>query len=185
MAMGVVTDDDFEAEINRFKNPQPKAEIKQREYGRGGGNNEVPESLRKIIGENVIENGRAETLDMARQFGISDSSVSAYTKGATSTASYHQGNPDLKNHLRNVKEKIVNKASKKLKLALDEITPDKLESVKARDLAGIAKDMSAVIKNLEPAESNDTKSTDGPTFVVYAPKIIQNENYFEAMDLKE
>jgi hypothetical protein len=184
MAMGVVTDDDFEAEINRFKNPQPKAEIKQREYGRGN-NPEVPESLRKIIGENVLENGRKETLDMTRQFGISDSSVSAYTKGATSTASYHQGNPDLKNHLKTVREKIVNKASKKLKLALDEITPDKLESVKARDLAGIAKDMSAVIKNLEPAEDKEKEVKDGPTFVVYAPKIIQNENYFEALVLKE
>jgi hypothetical protein len=45
--------------------------------------------------------------------------------------------------------------------------------------------MSAVIKNLESAEDKEKEVKDGPTFVVYAPKIIQNENYFEAMDLKE
>jgi hypothetical protein len=184
MAMGIVTDDDFEAEINRYKNPQPQGQIKQREYGRGN-NPQVPESLRKIIGENVIENGRKETLDMTRQLGISDSSVSAYTRGATSTTSYNNPNPDLSNHIKNAKERIVKKASKKLKLALDEITPDKLESVKARDLAGIAKDMSAVIKNLEPQEKVQNNDHSGPTFVVYAPKLMMNEDYFDSLTVKE
>lgn len=183
MPMGIVSDKDFENEDSKLNpQPKPKSEVITIEKGRGN-NPEVPNGLRNIIGETAITDGRASALDLAKQFGLSPSSVSAYTQGATSTATYDvRPNEGV---IRNTKEKIGKIARGKLMKALRNITDDKLESTSARDLSGIAKDMSAVVRNMEEEQSvkNNTVNT-GPTFVIYSPQ-FKKEEHFDVVTAKE
>lgn len=172
MSMGVVSDSDLQAELDSLNKKKCESRVITIERGRGH-NNETPESLRKVIGENVIEEGRAATKELTKAFGLSDSSLSAYTKGATSTATYHD--PVFKDHLNRARARIVKKARHTLVQSLNHITDEKLESEKPRDLAGIAKDMSVIIKNIEPEST--VEKAQGPTFVLYAPRIVKEEIY--------
>lgn len=187
MPMGIVSDKDFEKELDKTDITPTKdnrAKIHVIEKGRGNNNNAVPDSLRKVIGETLVNDGRQEALALGNNFGISPSSVSAYSNGATSTSSYH----DRVNGatIDSAKNKITTKALGKLKLALSHITSDKLKDAKPRDLAGVARDMSAVIKNMEPEPSADNSSNKGnsPTFVFYTPQFVKQES-FEVIDAKD
>jgi predicted transcriptional regulator len=179
MPIGIVSDDDFLKELNSSKESVKThvPEIITPEVpGRKEGDNNVPNSLRKIIGETAVIEGRQEALDLAEMFGISASSVSAYAKGATSTSSYQSPAKSILSHINKSRSRSVKKASRVLNEALNAISPEKLADVKARDLAGIAKDMSAVIKNLEPdAPANDGEQA--PQFVIFAPQFIKEENF--------
>lgn len=193
MGMGIVSDAEFDAEIKKVSIREESIPatviegtvIDSPTKGRGEGNLAVPDSLRKVIGEESAINGRASALDMAKQFGISPSSVSAYANGVTSTATYDKPDVGLTNHITQAKEKISKRARAKLMSALHHITPAKLAEAKVRDIAGVARDMSAVIKNLEP----DTPRTSGhestsPTFVFYAPQYRKEES-FDTVPAKE
>jgi predicted transcriptional regulator len=150
--------------------------------GRGVGNVEVPDALRKVIGEESAINGRSSALDIAKVFGISPSSVSAYDEGATSTATIDV-TPN-RSHINQAKERVVRRARSKLMVALSNLTPQKIAEAKARDIAGIAKDMAVVIKTMEP-ESDKSKDNDNrPQFVIFAPQQI-NENKYETIYVKE
>lgn len=180
--MGIVSEKDFEAEKGKIApstpNPLPtkEAEIIDVNRGRGVGSVEVPNTLRNIIGEESISNGRQAAVELAQQFGISPSSVSAYGVGATSTATYSE-RPNLP-AVNGVKEKIARRARGKLMSAISHITKDKLEAASAKDLAGIAKDMSAVVRTMEPEEPKGPKeNNNGPTFVFYAPQFRKEEHY--------
>lgn len=198
MPIGIVSDDDFSAEIERLRAPrlptkekpatdtkldeskekEQSAEIKTIERGRGTNDVEVPESLRSLIGITAIESGRAEALALAREFGISPSSVSAYTNGATSTASYHSPDPPLKKKINNTKERLSKIARGKLALSLKHITEDKIAEAKLRDIASVAASMAAVVKQMEP-ESD--KSVSQVNIVLYAPK-IKSESAYEIVE---
>lgn len=181
MPIGIVSDSDFDLELERSNKVQ-RGEVRNKiPLGRGINHVEVPESLRKIIGETSEINGREDALNLASKFGISPSSVSAYANGATSTTTYHQSNPDLKKHINNAKEQISNKAKNRLISALDEITPEKLAEAKLRDVSSIARDMSAIIKDLEPEDKVERSET-GPTFVFYSPQ-MKKEDSFETIDM--
>lgn len=196
MGMGIVNDKDFESEKSKLiredstSSPKPipssihpivpinpnkiEAEIKDSPNGRGTSNVGVPNTLRQIIGEESAINGRQSGIKLAESFGISPSSVSAYAEGATSTASYHDG-PN-RSHIDGAKIKVASKARKKLTLALSLITRDKLENSKARDLAGIAKDMAVVMKQMEPEKAEAASPLNGPTFIFYTPPPIPKQS---------
>ena len=190
MSIGIVSDLDFESELSRISGDIKKPEVKigtvvtPEKPGRKPGDNNVPESLRKIIGEESVINGRAEALGLAEMFGVSASSVSAYANGATSTASYDTPSKSLFAHLNKSRARSVKKAQRVLRESLDALTPEKLEHVKARDLAGIAKDMSAIIKNLEPEVPKDDSEKE-PQFVVFAPSFIKHEMFGEVIKVNE
>jgi hypothetical protein len=185
MKMGIVSDKEFEKELDKTDiKPitDSRAKIQIIERGRGKNNNEVPDSLRKVIGETSVTDGRQQAVELGRNFGISPSSVSAYSNGATSTSSYN----DRVNgsEIDYAKVKITSKAIGKLKQALHHITPDKLSEAKPRDLAGIARDMSAIVKNMEP-ESPQTKTPgNSPQFIFYSPQFVKQES-FEVIDAKD
>lgn len=189
--MGIVSDNDFDDELNRCNNGQKnngvsneseKAEIVEIERGRGKGNTEIPDSLRKVIGEESAINGRASALELARNFDVSPSSVSAQAVGAMSTASYD--NRPNQSHIIKSKERIATRARSKLTQALINLTSEKLKDAKARDLSGIAKDMSAVIRNMEPETPRNPDERRGPTFIFYSPQFKQEE-HFETIHVKE
>jgi hypothetical protein len=190
MPLGVVNDSEFEAELdNSVKKPELNnesavisGEVIDYSKGRGNGNLEVPDSLRKIIGETSAIDGRQEAVELARHFGIGSSSVSAYANGSTSTASYDK-RPNL-SFINQKKERITKKAIRKLAKALDSITDDKLTDAKPQDLSGIAKDMSAIVKNMEPEKEKDGPKGNGPTFIFYTPT-LKREDQFEIVHAKE
>lgn len=193
MPLGIVSDSEFEAEYNNTNPSSPKSNPKEEEsdrnvneivgeivipvpLGRGKGNVEVPEALRKLIGEAGHNGNRSEAMELASYYDISSSSTSAYSHGATSTASYNEPNPDLKNHLIKSKERIIKRAHNKLLSTLAEITPDKLERAKVKDLAVVAKALSGVIKDIEPNKLDESVDK-RPQFIVYAPRMVKEEHY--------
>lgn len=195
MALGLSSDADFDLELARLSgkrvssppSPSPSPQVVDIEKpGRKEGDVNVPDSLRKIIGETAVIDGRQAALQVARDFGVSPSSVSAYAKGATSTTSYNQPKSDIISHINKSRQRAIKKASKTLNQALGAITQDKLDYADASDLSGIAKDMSVIIKNLEPASNHGTE-LDGvktPQFVIYAPQ-FKTEQSFEVITVNE
>ena len=193
MAMGIVSDNDFGKEINNTTpraqksiiplNPSVNAEVIDiPSPGRKEGDVNVPNSLRQVIGESSFTDGRQEAVALASNFGISPSSVSAYARGAKSTASYDETpNNSIVASSRN---RVQKRAMNRLMDAMKHITPDKLANAKARDLAGIAKDMSAVIKQMEPDSEPASAGQNQPQFLVYAPQ-FRDERSYEVIYAKE
>jgi len=187
MAMGIVSDKEFERALGDVTPCPPLpvgngVAIVPINKGRGNGNIEVPESLRKIIGEESAIQGRASALEIADSFGISPSSVSAYAHGSTSTASYDD-RPNL-TEINDAKLRIAKRARNKLTLALNSLTKDKIDSAKAKDIAGVAKDMSAIIRNMEPETPKRDGGPGGPTFIFYSPQ-MRTEKVFDVVHVKE
>lgn len=194
MPMGIVTPEDFDSELGNCNKPISNSRSEREKSkssvvniidvptrGRGEGNVEVPDALRKIIGEESQLHGRDAGLAMARTFGISPSSVSAYSNGAHSTATYDE-TPN-KNHIDLGKARVVKRARAKMMLALSHLTAEKIQESKGRDIAGIAKDMAVVIKTMEP-EQQKTENNNRPQFVFFAPN-IHNEEHYETIYAKE
>lgn len=182
MPIGIVSDLDFNLEVGNdyrksesdhtLSNQLVRASIlPMADLGRGN-TKATPEIMREIIGDTAItESGR----DVSEAFGISQSSVSAYKVGAHSTSSYNKPDQQLKENVNKKRYKISNKASNRLVMALDSITPEKLSEVKVKDAASIAKDMSAVIKNMEPDHGREN----GPAvqFVFFSPRQKTESDY--------
>ena len=197
MPIGIVTDDDFQTELSRLsgnrpdKKVVPSAPVIEGEVvdkpsrGRSEGDNNVPESLRKIIGETALIDGREDALKLASMFDISPSQVSAYTNGATSTASYNTPNKSLVTHLNKARSRAIKKASRVMNGAMSAITQEKLDYADPKDLSSIAKDMSAIIKNLEPETPPlDPDAATRPQFVIFAPQFRKEEHY-ETINISE
>lgn len=191
MAMGIVSEKDFNSELSRVveKRDEPKStptitgEIVNVSRGRGEGSTSVPDGLRKIIGEESAINGRQSAIELASQFGLSPSSVSAYANGATSTASYNE-TPN-KPFVNDAKMRVSKRARGKLMLALSKLTGEKMEGANAKDLAGIAKDMSAIVRTMEPeTPKSPGEEGKGPTFIIYSPQ-FRDERHFETVVVKE
>jgi hypothetical protein len=189
MPIGLVNDLHFMEELSRCSGGVKKKETPEiidiERPGRKTGDTNVPDSLRKVIADEHLMNGREAALNLAKDFGISSSSVSAYAKGATSTTTYDTPSKSLISHINKSRERAIKRASKTLNQALGAITQDKLDYTDARDLSGIAKDMSVIIKNLEPAapvEEKDSKS--GVQFVIFAPQ-FREEKSFDVIQVNE
>lgn len=181
MAMGIVSDEDFEKELGNSSDIGTISKLPR--PGRSEGDNNVPDSLRKIIGETSEIEGRSAALDLASHFGISPSSVSAYANGSTSTDSMNK-QPNL-NHINDAKARISKKAKIKLFKSLNALTDEKLADAKAVDLASIARSMSGIVKEMEPElpkESGD--GSKGPTFIFYSPQ-IKEEKHYDVLNARE
>ncbi len=200
MSVGLVSDDELEKELTRLSpkvHPVIESHIEHTQVidvatriespntrGRSVGDLNVPESLRAIIGEESVINGRESALQIAKDFGVSPSSVSAYNKGATSTKTYDSPNKSLINHINKSRERHIKKASHVLNSALSAISQEKLDYADVKDLSGIAKDMSVIIKNLEPQKEPQSEGQSSPQFIIYAPS-FRSENSFESITVNE
>lgn len=182
MAIGIVKDDEFLQELNNLTVQPPARVSSNSDKGRNEGDRNVPESLRKIIGEEAVINGSSSANLLAEMLSISPSSVSAYKKGATSTSSYNEPKPEIIQHINKSRARAIKRAGKTLNSALIAITQEKLDYADAKDLAGIAKSMSGVIKDLEPQAALATETQ--PQFVVYAPT-FRDERSFDVVHVNE
>lgn len=193
MAMGIISDEAFEKELTNCVLPSPSINssvespngsvVTIDKPGRNIGDKNVPPALRKIIGETSELDGRNEAVQLAKQFGISRSSVSAYAHGAHSTDTYHEPKKELTNHINGAKERVSKKARARLMMALNHLTPDKMESAKAVEVANIAKAMSGIVKDMEP-ENNAPVTNNGPNITIYAPQ-LRSEQHFEFIQVQE
>ena len=193
MAMGVVTDSDFESQLKNVTPPSPPTEsqaetpesdgqIIQKERGRGKGNVEVPSTLRNLIAGTAAVEGREEALNLARIFNISNSSVSAYSNGASSTASYNKPKTEIKDVINTRKRHASRKALRKLHSTLDNIEEVDLKNLGPKDLASIAKDLAGVVKIMTPDEGH----VSGPLvqFQLFSPP-TRSENEYEVIQVNE
>lgn len=173
MPIGVVSDEEFESELS--DSPEPRASIELLKVGRGP-KAATPKSLRKIIADTAVEEGNGAALELVNQLGgsISQSSISAYKKGATSTATYNQPEEELLGHVNNTRDKIGEQARIACLAAIDEITPDRMGGEKLKDLAVIAKDMAAVSKSME---HGDGVGSDKVVFTFYKVPMKKEEDF--------
>ena len=198
MPIGVVSDEDFEKELESFnttKKPTTPADtpvitgeiVDVEKPGRKEGDVNIPNSLRALIGEEQLINGRPAALALAQDFGISDSSVSAYANGATSTASYDKPKPAIIGQINKARQKAIKRAQNTLNSALGAITQEKLDYTDAKDLSVVAKNMSAIIKDLEPEKVKEETDDDKPKvqFVIYAPQFKTDLSKYETVDALE
>ncbi len=170
MSIGLVNDSDFFAELESYKN----LEVRHEQIARGRGHvNEVPTSLRNIIAEEKVNGTPANHI--AEIFDVSNSSVSAYGHGSTSTASYNNQEPDLLNFIQQKNSEISKRARNQLIRAIEHITEDKLKTSKALDLSNVAKSMSLVIKNIE--EKHDEGAKQNLQVVIFAPRQKSEDDY--------
>lgn len=190
MAIGIVSDNDFLNEVDRGER-SPVPELKPAQIldiprpGRSEGDINVPDSIQKLIIDEKISNGRASALGFAKMMGVSPSSVSAYSNGATSTSTYNNPKNKLSAALKESKNRIAQRASKKLNLALAHITEDKLADAKLAELALVAKSMSGIIKDMEPSsERSGNVEFNGPSIVMYNPGFAK-EDSFDTVNLEE
>lgn len=185
--MGIVTPDEFESQLTNVSSkpkdksvPSPTIEgevIELPSKGRKEGDNNVPEGLRNLIGLAGATEGRQEALALAKMFGVSESSASAYTNGATSTKTYNEPNKKITDVIRSRKDRLTKKALLTLGNSLDKITEDKLDGLGARDLAAVSKDMAAVVKSMEPDSSKSNGNVSGVQFVVFTPEMRVESSY--------
>jgi transposase-like protein len=148
-------------------------EVKEIKHGRGAGKENLSDEMRKIIAEDALVSGRT-IQEVADEYGISRDAVNAYKHGATSEATYNVPNQELAPHVTQVKDEIKLKAQNALLTAIQSLTDDKISGSKAKDIAGIAKDMSSVLRNIEP-------QTSGPVInnkvLVYSPRVKEEDDY--------
>lgn len=181
MAIGIVSDDELERELAN-SGPAPVGVVVTLKRGRGEDKTNTPPAVRKIIGEESVTHGHAAGVELGKALGVSESSVSAYQKGSTSTALMDRPDPELLEHITEVQRKVAKSARHKLALAIDAITEDKLAESSPRIAAGVAKDMSVVVKNMEP--STEGERGNSTKFVFFVPN-MRKEDQFEVIDVKE
>lgn len=174
MPLGIISKEQLDAELSN-NGPTSKVDYKKIEKGRGEGQGNVPEEIRKIISEEAIKGAPLEQL--AELFNVSKSSVQAYKKGATSTATYNEPNQSLAIHNDLVKEKIRTKAQKRISLALTNITPRKLEDGSLKELSSVARDLSIVMKNMEPDKESNVNNGVQAQFIFHVPKMKEEKEY--------
>lgn len=175
MPLGIVSEHEYEREQgNHVKIPM--AQVIEVTRGRNG-RTEAPESLRKVIGEEGVRGEKNGVL--TKVFDVSQSSVSAYKNGATSTTTYGAPDKDLDAHLANERESISKTARSKMILALNSLTEEKIINSKINVASQVAKDMSTIIKNIEPHRDDGVNVS----FQFYAPPMKQINDY-EVIDVK-
>lgn len=141
-------------------------------HGRTSGATEIPNSMRALIAGEALSGVSAKVL--SEEFGISKSSISAYKNGATSTTTYNEPNPELKSKIGDIKDRIIGPAQSRLIKAIEAITDDKLSEAKIQTAASVARDMSTIIKNLEPPADQVVNRNQ---VIIFRPRMKEEDDY--------
>ena len=175
MPMGILSDKEFEEELSSIQVPS-ESKLKGR-----GEVKEVPESLRKVIAEDAI-NGDSPK-ELSRAYGVSESSISAYKVGATSTSSYNRPDEKLLQAGISARSRLSSKSRRILIKALNQITDDKLKFTKAIELSSIAKNMSGIMNDMEERNKElINNGTINQQVIIYKPR-MQSEEEFDVIDV--
>jgi hypothetical protein len=173
MPLGVITEEELLAELNGSKTTTeiPRALDKSivdiPSVGRPADRPNIPDVVKKVIAEAKLDG--ASNKELIAAFNVSAPTINAASQGMSSSDKNATENPALTDHVKKVKTRIIKRASSKLMTALGEITPEKLSDCSARDNAAIAKDMSQIIRNMEPKEFGDGPKN-AAQFIFMAPQ---------------
>lgn len=196
MPLGIVSDKEFSDELNNVSHDRSEKDtnkndnvvitgevISPKSPGRNKGDVNVPTALRKMIADEHIINGRANAVELASYFSLSHQSADGYKYGTSPNDSSKildersENSKELTNHITNTKNRIIRRAHNKLALTLNNITPEKLQDARLKDLAIVAKSLSGVIRDMEPDKNGNGDSKLQPQFIVYAPRMMKEEYY--------
>ena len=173
MALGIVSDDIFKQELEKFLPTAIVVQPKKDMRGHYAGQENVPDSIRKVIGDTHLESGFTAGKEMAAMFGLTQEAAQAYKDGKLSRT----GNPAevLSNHINKTKERIARKAGRLTLSAINAITDEKLAEAKAGELANVARAASSIVKDMTPeTESRPAQLTQ---IVLHAPKMASEDKY--------
>lgn len=173
MPMMVCSEEDFALEVSRLV-----VDYKTIESGRGKGKTEVPLEIKKLVASEALAGISVD--EIREKYNVSASSVSAYKNDANSTASYHDANKELAENNKQVRTTISERAEGVILESIGLLTVEKLAAAKARDIAGIAKDMSAVISNMKDKGNAPT----GVNITIMVPQ-VKEEQDFKVIDIGE
>jgi hypothetical protein len=181
MAIGVVSAESFDREMRDLGIvPDLEHHVNEevRALVRGRGNKpEVPMAIRALVATEKLAGAPAELL--ADEFNISESSVSAYGNGATSTSSYDKKEPEIVAALDKAEERIIGRAQHKLLAALDSISEVKLKESKPNIASAVARDMSNIVRNMKPEAAVNVQNN---RIVVFRPR-LREEDEFESIQV--
>lgn len=177
MPLGIVSVEDWDKEINH--NPSKDNEssrplIRDTNLGRGS-KQETPEVIRNIVGEEKVRGEVGK--ELAKLFGLSDASVSAYGQGMTS--SNGTTSEELANHIGKVRLKVKSQAAAKLSLALDSINEDKLSKARVGELSAVARNMAAIVKDMDV----DDRENKPQTQIIFVAPHMRKEEQYEVIDV--
>ena len=181
MAMGVVSDEVFDLEINNKNEKKQVIDnvIRKPFHGRNPGDNNVPSAIREIIADDETKTNK----ELATTFDVSTASVSAYQHGATSTSTYDKPSESLAKIVTQRKERISRKSNKALLRVLNKLDSDefekKLDDCKPTELSTVAANISRVV---EKVSANDNANVKQQNIIFYAPTPVKTDS-FEIIDL--
>jgi hypothetical protein len=173
MALGIVSDDIFEQELEKFL-PAVIVPPKTDNRGRFAGTETTPDSIRKVIGDTHLEGGVAAGKEMAELFGLTTEASRAYKDGKLSLTGRMAEN--LGPHIAKTKERIARKAGRIAIHALSAITDEKLSEAKAGELANVARAASSIVKDMVP-ETESHRPQNLTQIVLHAPKMASEDKY--------
>lgn len=212
MPLGIVSDSDFESEINNSgvdiinstvnknevtsepRTSNPSSELIQEEnpiitsdvltMKRVGRHNDV-NNVPMSLRKVLSEEHAVNGFQNAKKLADSLGGLSQPTLSTygRGQVSNGQSNDDMLNYLNGRKTKISKRALNKLNLALSLIDEDKMLGCDVKELSSVAKDMAIVAKQMEPSVKEDEKK-DPVQFHFYSPTIKQ-ENHYDTVVAKD
>jgi hypothetical protein len=173
MPLGIISESEFLDEIKGLKIELPRAPVEEViipiERGRPPGRENVDEEVREEIAKASLMG--VSNQELMNIHNVSQSSVSAYKNGATSTATYNTPNQKIISAKEAFKEEAVQTASQKLMRALGAI--DLSGAIKPGVASGVAKDMSVIIKNM----TSEAGPANVQQVLIYQPRKREEESY--------
>lgn len=171
MALGIVSDDIFDQELQKFLDPV----IKVSRQGEGNDKEHVPDTIRKVLADTRLESGKDAADKLGEFLNVGDRSIEAYSKGRHHLDGETKVN-GLGQHIARTKERIAMKAGNLALTALEAITSEKLDSASATELAGIARASASIVKDMIPEPASDRPAAVAQ-IILHAPKISSEERY--------
>lgn len=115
--------------------------------------------------------------------GASNKQVSHLVRATTSQQMQKEGRhrPQLRQKIEEKGGVIVDRAFKVIEDALTELTPERVRRAKTVQISKIARDMSAIIRDVTPKESNDGP---GVHFHIWRPEQAQESDYGEVINVR-
>lgn len=176
--LGIVDDDVFDEALKQQSNSKTPTRFIEQKVGRGN-KAETPEIIREIVQEEGIKGGQND--ELAKLFGISPSSVSAYKHSATSTASYNQPEPKLAAKNKSIRDIIKKRAGVKAALAINSISEEDIVNATVTEKANVARQMSAIFKDME-IDSSSGKNA--PTQIAIFIPPMKSEADYDVIDVR-
>lgn len=126
----------------------------------------LPESAKNEIIERA-NSGSVRQKDLAQEFGVTQAAVSYLKRTAEAE---RQSSPEQERFLEN---SIKDLANQKMLLAMGLISEEKLEKMKATDLANVSAAMAKVVSSVSPKQQIGAQIN----LVVYSPEVRSESSY--------